>query len=170
MQMLNRYFAPFALLLILSAIFFSSPDPRNVKLTFLILCVSFLVNWWLSANTYRFIHWSRQMKMLQVWLNYVWAVPLVYLLLPFWGPMWLLFVMAPATAALYWGRWQTLATAAVSSSTLLLVYYQRGAFEAGPAEGMSGMAYVHAAFIVVIALFIHGLAQAALRLRDARLG
>ncbi|MFA6004813.1 MAG: hypothetical protein WC881_12195 [Elusimicrobiota bacterium] len=177
MQMLNRYFAPFALLLILSAIYFSTPDPENVRLTwqtykaaFAILALSVLVNMWISKNTYHYIHWARQLKVLQVWLNYFWAIPLVYLLLPFWGPMWLLFVMAPATAALYWRRWQTLATALVSSTTLLVIYHQRGAFEAGFAEGMAGMAYVHALFIVVISLFIHGLAETALRLRDARVG
>src|SRR5256885_12612427 len=28
----------------------------------------------------------------------VWAVPLFYLLYPYWGPMWLLFVLAPTAA------------------------------------------------------------------------
>ena len=170
MKLANRYFAPFALILILAAIYFSSPDPKIVKIAFAILALSFAVNWWLSANTYRFIHWARQMKMLQVGLDYLWAVPLVYLLLPFWGPMWLLFVMAPATAALYWRRWQALATAVLCSASLLIIYYLQNVFEAGWTEGMAGMAYVHAVFIIIIALFIHGLAETALRLRDARLG
>jgi hypothetical protein len=170
MQMLNRYFVPFALILILSAIYFSSPDQEVVNIAFGILAFAMAVNWWFSKNTYRYIHLAKQMKFLQVWLNYVWAVPLVYLLLPFWGPMWLLFAMAPITAALFSNRWHTLGMALVSAGTMLGIYYKQGAFEAGWAEGMAGMTYVHAVFIVIIALFVYGLAQTALRLRDARLG
>jgi hypothetical protein len=170
MQMLNRYFVPFALILILSAIYFSSPDPRIVKISFAILAVAMVVNWWFTKNTYRYIHLARQMKVLLVWLNYIWAVPLVYLLLPFWGPMWLLLAMAPIAAALVTNRWHTLIMALVSAGTLLGIYYKRGTFEAGWAEGMAGMTYVHAAFIIIIALFVRGLEQTALRLRDSRLG
>lgn len=166
MQMLNRYFTPFALMLILTAVYFSEPDPRDYKLSLAILCVSTVVNWWLSASAYRFINWARQMKALQVWLNFIWAVPLFYLLQPYWAPVWLLFVMGPATAALYMGRAMTLGVAAVSSATMLAIYYRRGVFEGGLGPA-GGQAFVHAGFIIVFSLFVHGLAQAALRLRDA---
>lgn len=166
MQMLNRYFTPFALILILSAIYFGEPEPRDYKLSLAILGASILVNWWLSANTYRFIRWSRQMRSLQVWLNFLWAVPLFYLLQPYWGPMWLLFVMAPVTAALYMERWPTFGISCVSAGTMLAIYWKRGVFAAGP---MAGMVTVHACFIVIFALFVHALAQTALRLRDAGL-
>lgn len=168
MQMLNRYFAPFALLLILSAVYFSEPDPRDFKLSLGILSASFLVNWWLANNTYRFIHWSREMRVLQVWLDFLWTVPLFWLLQPTWAPMWLLFVMAPATAALTMGRGHTLVCSGASAATMLAIYWKRGVFDGGVGPA-AGMAVVHAAFVVVIALFIHGLAQAALRLRDASL-
>jgi len=164
MQMLNRYFTPFALILILSAIYFSEPEPADTKMSLAILAVSILVNWWFSANTYRFIHWSRQMRVLQVWINFIWSAPLVYLLVPYWAPMWLLFVMAPVTSALYMNFWQTLGTSLVSAGTMLLVYYFKNLLE-GPALGM---ACVHASFIVIFSLFVHSLAQAALRLRDAK--
>jgi hypothetical protein len=176
MQMLNRYFVPFALILILSAIWFNVENPldwrhwdTSYKQALVILAVSMLVNWYLSSHTYRYIHWAKQMKILQVWLYYLWAVPLFWLLQPFWGPMWLLFVMAPVTAALFTDRWQTLASAVVSAGTMLLVYYKRGLFQdgIGPQEGM---VCVHAAFIIVFALFVYGLEQTALRLRDAALG
>lgn len=167
MHLLNRYFTPFALALILSAIYFSEPEPRAYKLSLGILFASILVNWWLSANTYRFIHWARQMRGLQVMLNYIWAVPLFWLLQPYWGPMWLLFVMAPATAALIMTRGQTLLMGLVSAGTMLGIYYVRGVFDGGPA---AGMCVVHALFIVVFALFVHALAQTALRMRDAAIG
>lgn len=175
MQMLNRYFAPFALLLILSAICFTVENPMDVahwdssyKLAFGILALSAAVNWWFSANTYHFIHWARALRQLQIWLNFVWAVPLFWLLQPYWAPVWLLFVMAPSTAALYSSRRETLLTAAVSSASMLAIYYKRGVFDGGLGPA-GGMAIVHAVFILVLSMFIHGLAQTALRLRDASL-
>ena len=175
MQMLNRYFAPFALLLIVSAIWFTVDNPtdvahwdRSYKMALAILAVSTLVNWWFSKNTYRFIHWSRQMRQAQIWLTFVWTVPLFWLLQPFWAPMWLLFVMAPATAALYTGQVETIVTAGVSAASMLGIYYLRGVFDGGLGPA-GGMAIVHATFIVVLSLFVQGLAQTALRLRDAAL-
>ncbi len=165
MQMLNRYFSPFALFLILSAVYFSDPDPSAYRASLIILALAFAVNWWLTANTYRFIRWVRRMRQIQIWLNFAWAVPLFYLLQPYWAPMWLLFVMAPVTAALYAGFWETLLTSLAADATMLAIYYSRGVFAMGSAE--AGMAATQALFIVVVALFINGLATASLRLRDA---
>lgn len=162
MNLLNRYFTPFAALLIVSAIYFTEPDRRTVYLAAGTWGGSILVNWWLANNMYRFIGWANRLKSVQVWLNYVWAIPLFYLLQPFWAPMWLLFVMAPVTAALYQGRTQTLITSIVSAGTMLGLYWIRGL------EGdiAWGMAIVHAAFIVIFSVFIYALAETALRLRD----
>lgn len=162
MNLLNRYFAPFAALLILTAVHFGEADPRTRNLSWGVLVLSTIVNWWLSANTYRFVGWASRLRMLQVWANFVWAVPLFYLLGGFWGPMWLLFVMAPVTAALYGGLLQTSLTAVVSAGTMLGLYWLRGL----EGEVAWGMAFIHAAFIVIMALFTFSLAQTALRLRD----
>ncbi|MBI5882524.1 MAG: hypothetical protein HZB91_05405 [Elusimicrobia bacterium] len=167
MQMLNYYFSPFALFLVLSALYFRGSDtpghlPPEVKHSLWILAVSAAVNWWLSANTYRFVGWTRFMRALQVWMNFVWTVPLFYLLHTFWGPMWLLFVMAPVTAALTMRWWTTLLTALVSSGTMMGIYVFRGLSPEMPEA--FGMALVHATFIVVVAMFVHSLAQTAMRL------
>lgn len=175
MQMLNRYFAPFALLLILSAIGFTVENParfsewdRSYKIALGILGLSIVVNRWISANTYRWAAWATWMRQLQIWLNFVWAVPLFWLLQPFWAPTWLLFVMAPATAAMYVGRGETIVTAGVSAGAMLAIYWARGVFDGGFGPA-GGMAVVHAVFIIVFSMFVHGLAQTALRLRDAAL-
>ena len=164
MQMLNRYFTPFALILILSAIYYSEPEPQDAKMSLGILGLSILVNWWLAAHAYRYIRWAGLMKSLQVIMNFLWSVPLVYLLVPYWAPMWLLFVMPPVTAALTLSRAATTVSAGTCAATLLAVYSLRNPLE-GPALGM---ACVHAAFIVIFALFVHALAQTALRLLSAR--
>jgi len=168
MQMLNRYFAPFALLLILSAIYFSEPDPRDYKLSLGILAASILVNWALTKYAYRWFQWVQYMKALQVWANFIWSIPLFWLLQPYWAPMWLLFALAPATAALNTSRVHAFLCAAASAGTMLAIYHQRGVFDGGIGPA-GGMAFVHAGFIIVLTMFVHALAQAALRLRDPQL-
>ncbi|MHB2025729.1 MAG: hypothetical protein ACYCPQ_03680 [Elusimicrobiota bacterium] len=168
MQMLNRYFSPFALFLILSAVYFSDPDPFSYRMSLGILAAAVALNWWLTANTYRFIRWARRMRRIQIWANLAWTIPLFYLLQPFWAPMWLLFVMAPVTAALYVGFIETLLTSVVAAGIMIGIYFSRGVFSMGAAE--AGMALTQALFILIVALFINGLAAASLRLRDANLG
>jgi hypothetical protein len=175
MQMLNRYFAPFALLLILSAIFFTVENPMDFgrwdgsfKAALAIVAASGAVNWWFSANTYRYIHMARVLRQGQIWINFALAVPLFWLLQPYWGPMWLLFLLPPATSAMYAGKTETMATAAVSSASMLLIYYKRGVFDGGLGPA-GGMAVVHATFVLVFSMFVSGLAETALRLRDVSL-
>ncbi|MBI4051569.1 MAG: hypothetical protein HY400_03595 [Elusimicrobia bacterium] len=162
MQFLNSYFTPFAAFLVLSALYFSAPDPWTIWLSVGVLMLSGGINYWFSKNTYRYIYWTKTLRWLQVWLNFIWSVPLFYLLGGWWAPMWLLFLMAPATAALYEGRRSTFLTAFCSSSTLLLLYKLRG-LEGGMAWGQ---ALVHSAFIIFFSLFVHSLSQMALRLRS----
>jgi hypothetical protein len=167
MQMLNRYFTPFALVLIIMAVYFRIDDFRDAGshaplIAACILVADVLVNCWLGRNQYRWIKWSRQLRLLQVWLAYVWAVPLFYLLYPYWAPMWLLFVMAPTAAALTTGRGHTLLSAFVSAGTMIGIYWSKQ-----PLEGVFlGMALSQASFILIFSLFVHSLAQTALRMRD----
>ena len=170
MQMLNRYFTPFALILISLAFYYRVPEegetglPMDIKLSIAIVAASVLVNWWLSANKYRFIRWATALRHGQVWINYLWSALLVYFLVPYWAPMWLLLVMAPVAAALSLGKGATWISGLVSAGTMLGIYAHRGMAPEGPAFGM---ALAHAAFIVIFSLFVHALAEAALRLRDA---
>lgn len=165
MQMLNRYFTPFALVLIISAVYFGEAESLPTKISMGILVADLLLNLWIGRNQYRWAGWAARLRQVQVWLNFVWAVPLFYLLYPYWGPMWLLFVLAPTAAALTTSRFETAACSAVSAATMIAIIWSRQ-----PLEGAYlGMALSHAAFIVIFSLFVHGLAQTALRLRDANL-
>lgn len=165
MQLLNRYFFPYAAFLILTAIYCVEPDRRTTALSVGVLLVSAAVNHWFVRYSYRIVRWTRFLRAAQVWLNYVWSVPLVYLLGGWWAPMWLLLAMAPATAAMFQSRRQTLLTAMLSALTLLALYWYRGV--EGPVAW--GQALVHASFIIVFSMLIHSLNQLALRLRDSRI-
>jgi hypothetical protein len=66
---------------------------------------------------------------------------------------------------MYAGKTETMATAAVSSASMLLIYYKRGVFDGGLGPA-GGMAVVHATFVLVFSMFVSGLAETALRMRD----
>ncbi|MDE2290835.1 MAG: hypothetical protein KGL53_02025 [Elusimicrobia bacterium] len=170
MNLLNLYFTPFAAAMVVAAVYFSEPDPRVKYAAFGILAFSLAVNHWFSRNTYRFVGWASRLKVLQVWLTYLWSALLAYMLMPYWAPMWLLLTMPAVTAAMYQKRWQTIGTAAVCSASVLALYWLNA-----HAQGMSlapvqwAEAGTHAAFVLVLAAFVYELAQTALRMRDAAL-
>ena len=102
MQMLNRYFTPFALALIAMAVYFRTDafdsDGLSIPLTAIgILVADLAINWWMGRNQYRWVAGrARASARCKIWLNYVWAAVLFYLLYPYWSPMWLLLVVAPS--------------------------------------------------------------------------
>jgi len=167
MNLLNLYFTPFATLLVTIAIYFSEPDRATKYAAFAILGVSLIVNHWFSKNTYRFVGWASRLKQIQIWLTYIWSMLLFYLLFPYWAPMWLLLTMPAVTAAMYQNQLQTLITGLISGGTVLGVYYLRWRGNDIPAQ-LWAQAVVHAGFIPVLALFVHALAQTALKMRDIR--
>ncbi|HBL17530.1 MAG: hypothetical protein A2X36_04705 [Elusimicrobia bacterium GWA2_69_24] len=167
MNLLNLYFTPFATMLVLIAIYVSEPDPRPKYISLGILVASLVVNHWFSRNTYRFVGWASRLKVIQIWLTFLWSVLLAYLLIPYWAPMWLLLTMPPVTAALYQGRWQTLAAGMVCGLSVLGMYYLRQLSVGMPLGAEHwGQAFCQAAFIPTLSLFVHALAQTALRMRD----
>jgi len=172
MQLLNRYFTPFALILIASAVYFRLDEFRESSLrapmiAVGILAADLLVNWWIARNQYRWSGWASRLRQIQIWLNYVWAVPLFYLLYPYWAPMWLLFVTAPTAAALTTSRLETVTCSIVAAGTMIAVYWVKQNYHLEPE--FWGTALSQAAFIVIFALLVHSLAQNALRMRDHNL-
>ncbi|OGR96120.1 MAG: hypothetical protein A2V88_00170 [Elusimicrobia bacterium RBG_16_66_12] len=172
MQMLNRYFTPFALALIVMAVYFRADEFNTAGLHTPMIAVSILfadvaVNWWVGRNQYRWAAWAPRFRQIQVWLNYLWASVLFYLLFPYWSPMWLLLVVAPTAAALTTSRLETVLCALASAGTMILIYWERQSRSLSPE--FLGMALSQALFIIIFALFVHGLAQNALRMRDHNL-
>jgi len=166
MQMLSRYFTPFALVLILLAVHFGEPESSTTKIAVAILLADVFANWWIGKNQYRWVRWAGRFRQIQVWLNLVSAIPLFYLLYPYWGLMWLLFVLAPTAAALTTSRLETVLCALAAAGSMIGIIWYRQPLE-GP---FLGMVFSHAAFIIIFSLFVHSLAQTALRLRDSNRG
>ncbi len=170
MHILNYYFTPFAVILILFAIFFSQPDPQVTRISFAVLAAAFAANWWLGRNTYRFLRWSRHIRALTVWLNLAVSAALFYLLSAYWAPMWLLFLTAPAASAMYMRKWQVFLVSLASAVLMLGLYYARSlAFGEGVGLGAQlwAMAAVQAVFIIFFSMFTAAMAEMVVKVRDS---
>ncbi len=184
MHILNYYFTPFAVILILFAIFFSQPERSVTYLSFGILAAAFALNYWLSRNIYRFMRWSRHIRAVTVWLNLAVSAALFYLLSAYWSPMWLLFLTAPAASAMYMKKWQVFGVALASSLLMLVLYMYRGAVSllaadpelAGLGAALSqvlgqtqhlAMAVTQAIFIIFFSMFAAAMAEMIIKVRDS---
>jgi len=86
MHFSNRYFTPFAFILIVSAIYFSEPE-RATQALLAILGASVFINWWILRQPLIASYAGRaSCTCFKCGLNFIWAVPLLYLLQPYWGP------------------------------------------------------------------------------------
>ena len=162
-RIVDRFFTPFALCLVLSSLFLGFAEPK-VKI-FSVGLVVFLgifneVTAWLAK---RRMEWAVPIGGTRIVTNFVANVALVYLLGTFWGPMWLLFVLTPVATALYASWQRTFVTAAISSAALLGIYWSRGL------EGSVGwgQASLHAIFIVLISLFVNSVARLVMQMKSA---
>ncbi|MFC1679673.1 hypothetical protein ACFL2T_05635 [Elusimicrobiota bacterium] len=168
MNLLNLYFTPFATVLVLIAIYFpavTAPERIERNIAFGILIASLAINYWFSRNIYRYVGWTNRLRTMQIWITFIWSVALFYLIVPAFAPAYLLVTIPVAAVALNQGRWQTLLAGCVGMAAIIGVYCLRWQGEwVGPQ--MWAQAWVHAGFMPVLGLFIHSLAQTALRMRD----
>ncbi|MFH1620189.1 MAG: hypothetical protein ABIG11_09865 [bacterium] len=168
MQILNYYFSPFAAILIGFALYFSGPDRKTMWFSAGVLLAVTVFNHWFLKNAYRFLQWTKIIREVLVCLNLLASAALFFLLGAYWAPMWLLFLIAPATGAMFMSRSGTMAIAVSAAGSMLLIYYVKSAWlglQLG--EVQWGMASTHAVFVIVFSLFVHAMAQMALRIRDA---
>lgn len=170
MHILNFYFTPFAVILILFAIFFSRPEPQVTYTSFVILAAAFAANFWLGKNIYRFLQWSRHIRALTVWINLAVSAALFYLLSAYWAPMWLLFLTAPAASAMYMKKWQVFLISMAAAGLMIGLYYARSmAFGDGGGMGAQlwGMAATQAVFIIFFSMFTASMAEMIVKVRDS---
>ncbi len=165
MHILNYYFTPFAVILILFAIFFSEPERGITYASFALLAAAFAANYWLGRNVYRFMRWSRHIRAVTVWLNLAVSAALFYLLVANWAPMWLLFLTAPAASAMYMKKWQVFLTALAAAGSMIVLYYLLTHGEMGPQ--LWGMVLTQAVFIIFFSMFTTAMAEMIVKVRDS---
>ncbi len=163
-RIVDRFFTPFALSLVVSSLFLGFAEPK-AKWTAVGLVVFLgIFNEITAYIAKKKMEWAVSVGNTRIITNFFANVLLVYLLGTFWGPMWLLFVLTPVATALYASWTRTLATAAISSAALLAIYWSRGL------EGAVGwgQASLHASFIVFISLFVNSVARLVMQMKNTQ--
>ncbi len=163
-RIVDRFFTPFALSLVLSSLYLGFAEPKAKWISVGLVVFLGIFNEISAYLAKKHMEWAVPVGNTRIITNFVANIALVYLLGTFWGPMWLLFVLTPVATALYASWSRTFVTAAVSSAALLGIYYSRGL------EGSVGwgQAALHAAFIVFISLFVNSIARLVMQMKGAQ--
>jgi len=164
-RIVDRFFTPFALSLVLSSLFLGFAEPKAKWISVGLVVFLGIFNEISAYIAKKHIDWAVAVGNTRLITNFIANIALVYLLGTFWGPMWLLFVLTPVATALYASWTRTFVTAAISSGALLGIYYSRGL------EGSVGwgQASLHAAFIVFISLFVNSIARLVMQMGPAKM-
>ncbi len=162
-RIVDRFFTPFALSLVISSLYLGFAEPRAKWISVGLVVFLGIFNEISAYIAKKHMEWAVTVGNTRIVTNFIANVALVYLLGTFWGPMWLLFVLTPVATALYASWTRTFVTAAISSAALLGIYYSRGL------EGTVGwgQASLHAAFIVFISLFVNSIARLVMQMKGA---
>ncbi len=171
MHALNLYFTPFAIILTVFAVYFSSLERKTAAITLFILLAGFMLNWWMSKNEYRLFRWIHKLRLLTVAINIIVTTAIFYLIGSYWAPSWLLFLIAPAGAAMFMKKGWVFSIALISALLMLGVYYFKSKYFGLPlGEVLWAMACVHALFVIIFTMFVNSMAQATVRIRDIMTG
>jgi len=149
-SLVHRYFTPFALALVSLALIVSRPAGIYSAVAVGILAFSAFFNW----ATERWSHkhgFLTRVREARLGVNLAANSFLVFLLLGFWRPIWLLYALTPIATGVYESKTKTLQMAAALSVLLAWAYWINGLRSAPDAA----QAAIQAAFIFTMSLFVH---------------
>ena len=150
----HRYFTPFALTLVTVALLVSRPAGVYALVSYAVLIFAAVFNVW-SERHARIPGRLFTIREARMGVNLAVNSFLVFLLLPFWRPVWLLYVLTPVATGVYESRTKTLQMSAALGALLLIAYSVDGL--TSPSE--LAEAGVHAAFILFLSLFVNRVAH-----------
>lgn len=149
-QVVGRYATPLAILLIGTGILLAQPSGRGRTATIALFVFGILFNT-AAVRMIKREGAGRGFIMGRLFINVFVNTIIVYILGPYWPPIWLLLALSPLAAGIYSSRTDTLKTAGTVSGTLLLIHYFRGHSSAA-AWGQQG---VQCAFIALVSLLVN---------------
>ncbi len=168
MHVFNYFFTPFAILSVVFAIYFSSPEKNETIITFGIIFFLFAVNLYISKKIYRFFRHMQKIRTGLVIFNTLGISAIFYILSAYWAPIWLLFAIPPAAGALFLRKIGTFAVSLFASLCMLGVYLIRSRIlETDFSTQLWAMASCHAIFIIVFSMFINFMSETMIKMRDA---
>jgi hypothetical protein len=152
---INDYFNPFAIILIFSAAYLSAPGIKRVALSIGLVIFSALLNIITEYFALKTPKISRALINIRLIANFFINFMLVYMLINFWGPMWLLFVLTPVATAVYETRLKTVIATSLSCLALIIIYLHNGLY----GVGFWGQGLNHVLFLGMLPFFIKSLAE-----------
>lgn len=154
--LVSRYATPFAVLLVLLGLFLASPSRTTQLWSMALMVFGFGFNLFAVWAIKRNPRTAGALKTARMLVNLGVNLLLVYLLGPFWPPMWLLLALTPIATAIYEGPKQTLLASLGASAAILGIQLLHG----GTSPLQWGQVAAYAAFIVLMCLLINELTQA----------
>ena len=157
MNRVIRFLTPFAILLVLVGDIFADPSPRALQLSIAIVLVTTLGNVAASIYMNRNPKEYLLIRKTRVAVNYAFNIALIYLMLPYWTPIWMLFLLTIIAVGVYENRETTVIHATLFTVVLFMIAFQRGLLN-------GNFTYELAAYAIAIwfvGLFVNGLAGAA---------
>ncbi|MEW5951194.1 MAG: hypothetical protein GX447_01715 [Elusimicrobia bacterium] len=168
MHVFNYFFTPFALISVFFAIYFSSPEPAETKITLGIIFFLFAVNFYISKKIYSFFRYMQKIRIALVVFNTLGISAIFYFLSAYWAPIWLLFVIPPAAASLFLRKIGTFLISFFSALCMLGIYILRSKIlETEFSVQLWAMASCHALFIIIFSMFINFMSETMTRMRDS---
>ncbi|MBN1384470.1 MAG: hypothetical protein JW983_06315 [Elusimicrobia bacterium] len=154
-KLINRYFTPFALFLILAAAFLGSCSRTVIIVSGLLVFISVELNFFTVNLISDKPEKAKMVIPIRVVSNFLINIVIVYFLIDIWYPIWLLFALTPIASAVYYDEKKCFKISIISAATLLLVHFFKGT------SGLLdwGQAATYAVFIVLISMFINGLCK-----------
>ncbi|MFH1379869.1 MAG: hypothetical protein ABII23_06285 [bacterium] len=155
MLLINRYFTPFAIVLIGSALVFVRFETYIYRIVLSLLGLSIVLNVVTALLIQKKNEWAKTIGSFRLAANLIFNILFMYYLGSFWGPLWILFLLTPVATGLYSTRKVTLAVSISVAALLLVIYGLRGM------HGIVGWGQtsIHAVFIVFISMFVNSLSR-----------
>ncbi|MFA6316327.1 MAG: hypothetical protein WC943_02825 [Elusimicrobiota bacterium] len=124
--LVNRYMTPFAALLVLSAAVLSPAPGRISALAILLLALAFGLNHATHRLVARLPERADAIRNGRVVVNYVLDLALIWIFLPYWPSIWMLFLLTVIAVGAYEDKKTLVQHAALLTAMLCLVSWGRG--------------------------------------------
>ncbi len=154
-QSVTRYLTPFALLLVLMgavAVGFNRATIVAIALIGMTSVTNYAMIRLMARPGVNFT----TLRNFRIAFNYLFNIPLVYLLWPFWKPVWMLLLLSISSVATFEDRKTTTGTAALFTVVLFCIQFLRGSH----AWATYCETFTYAASIWTVGLLINQLAKA----------
>ncbi|MBI5881485.1 MAG: hypothetical protein HZB91_00040 [Elusimicrobia bacterium] len=125
--LVNRYMTPFAAILVLTAAFLSAAPAKASAAAVLLLAAASVINFMTHRLVARLPEKAESIRRGRVVVNYVFDLALIWIFLPYWPSIWMLFLLTVIAVGAYEDQKTTIQHAVLLTVMLFFASYGRGA-------------------------------------------